>query len=89
MHDLDEKVSASMLSFGEARFGENFARHVEKLPSTLAFDEIQRFAVPFLLYEAPLDGRPVAETFLKEQARMLSEREREWIERQLQAWLTI
>ncbi|HEY8166794.1 MAG TPA: SEC-C metal-binding domain-containing protein [Gemmatimonadaceae bacterium] len=89
VHDLDERVSTSMLSFGAARFGEDFERHVKTLPSTLPFDEIQRFALPFLLYEAPLDGRLVAETFLKEQARMLSEREREWIERQLQAWLTI
>ncbi len=89
LHDLDELVSASMLSFGAARFGEDFARHVKKLPSTLPFDEIQRFALQFLLYEARLDGRSVAEWFLKERAPTLSGRERGWIERQLEAWLTI
>src|SRR6266849_11066126 len=89
LHDLDERISASILRFGAARFGENFARHSEQLPSTLPFDQIQRFVPPLSETTPPLDGHPVAEWFLREGGQTLSGRERAWIERQLEAWLSI
>lgn len=89
VHDLDRKVSEAILKFGASRFGKSFERLITELPGALPFEEIEAFAVPFLLYEAGIGGRPLAAVFLEERASRLPERDRRWVERQLASWLTI
>jgi hypothetical protein len=89
LHDLDNRFVARVAEWALDRFKEDF--DLDELDH--AFPEIAaggaEFFIPWSVYHYPVRGLPPFEWYARENASMLSRRERDWIEAQRGAWMSV
>jgi SEC-C motif len=84
-HELDRRLIETMGTWAVRRFGDPWR---EFAGQNLA-DESLLFDMPVLLFHRPFKGKTTAQWFVEERGPRLSAQEREWLEAQGRAWLTI
>ena len=89
LHDLDNRFVARVAQWALDRFKEDL--DLDDLEH--AFPAIAagggEFFVPWLVYHHQLDGLPPFEWYARENDSLLSRRERDWIEAQRRAWMSV
>ncbi len=85
LHGLDARLVEDLLDYGFERFGDVAERAMEAF---LDPEEALTLALPWSVYGAPVEDRPLVDWFLEERGRRLSPAERAWLEAQRQAWLS-
>jgi hypothetical protein len=83
----DRRVVEQIFAWTARRFGPgSWAKTL-----SVAHDdsEAAQIVVPWCAYHAEIDGRRIAERFLDANERRLSPAEREWLDAQLRAWLSL
>lgn len=86
LHRMDERVVDEMMRFAARRFGSALLQAEEDF-----FDpgKALELLIPWTLYHFPIEGKPVFEWFLEEEAGRLSGDSRAWLEAQRASWLSI
>ncbi len=87
LHALDNHLVSAMLEYGGKKFAEEFLDEAEALDSHP--EMTMQFAAPWLVFHAPMQGRPVVDWFLEERGRSLSSGERDWLSAQRRSWLSV
>jgi len=85
-HDLDNDLTHELIDFANRRHGlrwHDFARDFYDVQETL------QLAIPWSVYHHRIEGHSVLEAYLEESPRRLSRAERDWLEAQQAAWLSL
>ena len=86
-HELDNSLVEEMVRYSSQRFGAEFREVFEALDS---YPEMTpQLAGPWLAYVCSMEGRPLVDWYLEEQALSLTRGQREWLEWQRKSWLSI
>ncbi len=85
---LDAQLILAIETYGEARFGSALAR--VRYPYLLdAMEGEDQLLTSWLIYDARVEGRRLAEWFLEERGEALPKAKRAWLQAQLGAWLSV
>lgn len=85
-HDLDNDLTHELIDFANRRYGvrwHDFARVFYDPQETL------QLVIPWSVYHHRIEGQSVLEAYLEESPRRLSRAERDWLEAQRMAWLSV
>ena len=86
-HELDNRLVEEMVRYSSKRFGAELSELMEILES---YPEMTpQLAGPWLAYVCSMEGRPLVDWYLEEQALSLTRGQREWLEWQRKGWLSI
>lgn len=84
VHEMDVRLVRAIARFADRTFGPDW------IDVDFDADEAQaQLIVPWVTWTATVEGKRVADAFLEQNARHLPDEEREWIEAQGRAWLSI
>ncbi|HZL19611.1 MAG TPA: SEC-C domain-containing protein [Polyangia bacterium] len=86
VHQIDERVVADLRRFATRRFGAAWGRAANVFADA---EEAIQLASPWSVYGAEVEGRPIVDWYLSERGRQLPPDEREWLEAQQRAWMTV
>ena len=86
LHQLDGRLAEAMARYARARFGEEWLRFERDFADAEAASQL---SLHWALYHLRLRGRRVVDYFLAERGDRLTSVEREWLEAQARAWLSI
>lgn len=87
LHALDHRLVVEMIQYGHREFGEDVDEEAEVLETHPQMT--MPFAAPRLAYVSDFGGQTLVERFLAEHRRGLRREEREWLDAQQKAWLSI
>ncbi|MGC4118213.1 MAG: DUF2384 domain-containing protein [Myxococcales bacterium] len=82
--EVESRVTLAMWGYAFGKFGK---RWQEVTKSVKAFQNHVPFSIPWSVYRYRVQGRRLVEWYLEEQARLLNEPERAWLEAQSESWL--
>jgi len=85
-HVLDARCVDRLLEFAVDRFGMAFLRSVRPFSDPTQATQLAR---PWSVYGYVVEGATVVDHYLEEHGRTASRKEREWLEAQRAAWLSI
>ena len=86
VHDRDERLVQDLVEYALDRFepdDEGIARTFADPESAFPF------IIPWSVYGHPVDGKRIVELYLEDQGKRLPRADREWLEAQRAAWLSV
>ena len=86
VHDRDERLKHAMLEWAYHRFGNDSLAGGDDFQDA---DAAAPLAIPWCLFHAPVEGRPVAEWYVEERGDGLSEDDLAWLRAQHAASLSV
>jgi len=87
LHALDHRLVVEILEFGGTYFGDDLDEEAEDLETHPQMT--MPFAAPWLAYVSDFGGRRLVDWFLYEHRRRLRREERQWLDAQREAWLSV
>jgi hypothetical protein len=89
-HDLDGRLATELGQYALRRFGAAWEEVMEDYPIEMEDEPAHAgLFVCWALYERKLEGRPIVDWFLEDRGRNLVADERQWLEAQRRAWLSV
>lgn len=85
-HDLDQRLVEDLQRFALGRFGDAWLAVTKDFFDA---EESQQLSVPWSVYGYHVEGASALDWYLEERGRRLSPPEREWLEAQRMAWLSV
>ncbi|MFH1763622.1 MAG: hypothetical protein ABIF09_05450, partial [Gemmatimonadota bacterium] len=92
LHHRDEKLVSEILGFARRSWGDEWFKEASIAclgRTTDADDPHVQIVVPWALYHFDVGGRTPAERYLQERGRRLTSADRDWIDTQRAAWLSV
>lgn len=91
LHERDQRLVGVLVAYAKRRLGDRWGIAVAAGYPPAFDDEASRLqlVVPWSVYECRVDGRTVLEWYLDERGRRLEPPDREWLEAQRRAWLSV
>jgi hypothetical protein len=87
IHEVDQRLVEQIFRFSDRRFGEEWIDRAER-----DFDDpeasIQLF-IPWAVYHFQVEGKPIAQWYVEDRRRQLSNTELTWLEAQGASWLSV
>lgn len=89
LHDLDNRFVERVTRWAHRKFGSDF-ENADRILGPLKGEEAALpFLAPWAVYHHQIHGTPAFEWFAREEAALLSRRDRDWIDAQRGSWMSI
>lgn len=89
LHGIDGDLVARILHMGRTLAPECFAAALDDCPCDPDAEGMAQIVAPYLAYIARVDGRPLVEKFMEREGARLDVRERDWLEANRSARLSV